>query len=150
MVATSAALLLPSYDIVRREAAAKKNELAALSAANASSGASAFAALLAEVNARAAALGALGAAPADLPLLAEVLSVAHPGVALTGFSFSPAKRGAAGSLSISGTAATRDALRAYDLALSAAPFAAAVELPVSSYAAESELPFTLTLTFTTQ
>ncbi|HVW82785.1 MAG TPA: hypothetical protein VHC68_02465 [Candidatus Paceibacterota bacterium] len=147
LVAVNALLLAPSYGIVRGGIAAKKTQLAALTAAGASSGASAFAAGLADFTARASALEALADSAPDVPLLAQVLAVAHPNVSLTGFVFASAKKGAPASVSITGTAATRDALRAYDLALAGAPFAASVELPVSSYAAESDLPFTLTLTF---
>jgi hypothetical protein len=148
VVAANAALLIPSYGIMRAGIEAKQNELAALKEASASSGAAAFATALADLNARAAALAALGSAPADVPLLAEVLSVAHPGVSLTGFSFVPQKKGKPESVVVSGVAATRDALRSYDLALSRATFVASVDLPVSAYAAESALPFTLTIVFT--
>ncbi|MGH7175169.1 MAG: hypothetical protein ACREGR_02320 [Minisyncoccia bacterium] len=147
LIVLNALLLAPSYAIVEKQIASKQSELAALETANASSGASSYAALLADFNKRAAALASLPAESLDIPLLIEVLGVPHPGVALTSFTFAPQTKGAAPQLSLNGTAATRDALRSYDLALSQAPFAANANLPVSAYAAESDLPFTLTLTF---
>jgi hypothetical protein len=55
---------------------------------------------------------------------------------------------APGTLSVSGIAVTRGALRAYQLALQSAPFAVAANLPVSAYAKDTDIAFTITVTLT--
>jgi len=49
-------------------------------------------------------------------------------------------------LSVSGTAANREALRTYQLALQGAPFTLTAALPVSAYAKDSDIAFTITIT----
>ena len=78
-----------------------------------------------------------------------MLFVPHAGITLTNISITPpAVAGGAGKLIISGEAATREALRAYDLALSSLPFVSNVDLPISAYAQTSNILFSMTLTGT--
>ena len=140
VIVLNALLLAPSYLLAKEQTAARENELATLEAAAASTGAGSFASEIATYAARATALVKLGASRPDVPILASILGIPHAGVSLTGFSFS-----ANHQVVITGVATTRDALRAYDLALSGAPFVASVSLPVSAYAAESDLSFTMTI-----
>jgi hypothetical protein len=77
----------------------------------------------------------------------KVLGIPRPGITLSGFSYTPAVSASAlTSIVISGTSATRDALRSYQLALQNAPFARSVTLPVSAYASDKDLTFSITLT----
>jgi hypothetical protein len=81
-------------------------------------------------------------------MVRDILSIARSGVTLSGFSYATTNEKGARTFSISGIAATRDALRTYQLALSGAPFIQTVHLPVSAYAKDSDISFTLTVTLT--
>ncbi|MFZ1074973.1 MAG: hypothetical protein WAN50_01205 [Minisyncoccia bacterium] len=141
-------LLLPTYTLLAENASTQQAHLASIEAAMSSGDESSLAARVSALNANAAALSALANAPSASATLRSVLGVAHAGVSLNELSYTPAKGKGAGTVAISGTAATRDALRAYQLALSGASFAHAVDLPVSAYAQDTAIPFTITVTLT--
>ena len=92
------------------------------------------------------ALRASASARSATRLVEDMLSVSRPGVRLSMLSYTEAVGSAPSALVVSGIATTRETLHAYELALRAASFAAKVELPVSSYAKETMIPFTLTVT----
>ena len=75
-----------------------------------------------------------------------VLAISHPGITLSGFDYVPGAGKNPGTLAISGTAATRDTLRNYQTALQSAPFAVTANLPVSAYAKDTGIPFSITVT----
>lgn len=77
-----------------------------------------------------------------------VLAAPRTGVTLTGFTYTSPTQGTNGRMDLKGQATTREALRAYTEALSALPFVSNVELPISAYAKERDIPFTITLTGT--
>ncbi|HEX8591617.1 MAG TPA: hypothetical protein VF696_02635 [Candidatus Paceibacterota bacterium] len=85
-------------------------------------------------------------APVGSSALRAVLDVPRPGVALVGFTFSGPANGQPARMGISGVAASRDALRQYEAALRALPFVSQAELPISAYAKERDIPFTIVLT----
>jgi hypothetical protein len=87
----------------------------------------------------------LSATPTVSSLIRAVLKVPRPGITISGFSYSPPTGSAAGKFLILGMAATRDDLRRYDLALAALPFVTNADLPISAYAKEASIPFTITL-----
>lgn len=95
-------------------------------------------------------LGGLGKTVAASAAVRVVILIPREGVTLSSITFSaPSTAGVVktpAKMTITGTAATREALRAYDLALSAAPFISNVDLPISAYAKESNIAFTITLT----
>ena len=74
------------------------------------------------------------------------LAVPRPGVTLSSFTYVPAAGTNPGTLAISGRAATRDALRSYQLALQSAALARSAVLPVSAYAPDANIAFTVTVT----
>ncbi len=51
-------------------------------------------------------------------------------------------------MTVSGMAATRDALRQYATALGGLPYVSKADLPISAYAKDSDITFTITLTGT--
>ena len=65
---------------------------------------------------------------------------------LSGFSYTPSSSSGSGTIALSGISATRDALRGYQLALQGAPFARSAALPVSAYAKDANIDFTITIT----
>lgn len=93
-------------------------------------------------------VGLATSTPASL-LVKEVLAVPRAGVVLSNFEYTPAAGGHPGTLALSGTAATRNDLRAFQLALTGSPAFTNADLPVSSYAKDADLPFMITVTLAT-
>ena len=92
-------------------------------------------------------LGRLGAAPAASEALEAVLAVPRGGIQIQGIAYTaPASATSTGRMVLSGTAATRESLRAYAGSLEEADGIDEAELPISAYAKESAIPFTITLT----
>lgn len=142
-LAVAATLLLaPSYVFLEHSVATKQTHLAQLKATLAASDEAALSARLAALSAQAAVLSKIGGAQGAVARLADALSVSRAGIILSGLSYAPKPR----TITLAGTAATRDALRQYQLALSAAPFFARAELPVSAYAKDADIPFVITIT----
>lgn len=146
LVIAAAALLAPTYVFLARSIAAREARLASMKAAFASSDDAALSARLSAIKDDADALSALEHSPSVSATVRSALAVSRAGVALSGFEYAPPAAKRPGSLTISGTAATRDALRGYQLALENAPFASSVSLPVSTYAKDKDIPFTITVT----
>jgi hypothetical protein len=143
-VVVHGALLLPTYQYLGQEAAARRVQLSRMDEELVTGGDKQATEELARVRADATYLGTLASVPMSAGVLRLVLAVPRAGVSLTGFSY--AADGKAEKVGITGVAATREALRNYDLALSSAPWAEKVDLPVSVYAKEADVPFTITVT----
>jgi len=146
VIVLNALLLLPSYLYARGEAERGRNELAALTASSQSSEEAEITARTEALRGTAVHLARLETAPAATAALRAVLQVPRPGLTLRGFTYTapPAPEQHA-RLGISGVAASRDALRQYVAALDALPFVEKAELPISAYAKESDIAFTVTL-----
>jgi Tfp pilus assembly protein PilN len=84
--------------------------------------------------------------PKASALFDAILKVPRRGTSLTGFSLTLPVGTIPGKMMITGTAATREDLRAYTAALGTLPFVTSVDLPISAYASESNIAFTITLT----
>lgn len=89
-------------------------------------------------------LARLAEIPKASAAIAAVVELPRQGITLTGFSFSPTASGGA-VMSSTGRADTRESLRAYENSLKAVPFVESVELPISAYAKERDIDFTVTL-----
>ncbi|MEA2701798.1 MAG: hypothetical protein QOE22_507 [Candidatus Parcubacteria bacterium] len=141
-----AALLLPTYLYARGEVARAEAGLATFNAAGDAAGEAEVVARQARLKAATGNLSRLGTAPAASAPLRAVLAVPRPGIALTGFTFAaPASANATARMQVSGVAASRDALRQYVAALGALPFVTGADLPISAYAKETDIEFTITL-----
>lgn len=143
---TSAVLLLPTYVFLAKSASAKETRLATIESSLSSADGTALSLRLAALSSDAAILTALAGAPSVSAVVRTVLTVSRPGVTLSGFVYTPAEDKTPGTLTISGTAATRDALRSYQLALQSAPFALSATLPVSAYAKDTNITFAIIVT----
>lgn len=146
LVLANAVLLLPSYGYARAEVARYRDQLAGLDA-------SLTTAQEKEVNARIKALAdastylsRLGKVPSATNLLRAILAVPHTGIALTGFTFTPASADTKAKMTLTGSALSRETLRKYVLSLEQLPYVDTADLPISAYAKESDIPFTITLT----
>lgn len=142
----SIALLAPSYFYVHNTAVVKKQKVAELDATLGEVGGGDLAARITVLKSDIAKLERLSHKDTGSAVLKNVLGVSRSGVALTGFTFRPGMASTSASLLITGIARKRDALRTYEQALKAAPFAETVELPVAVFAKDTDIPFTITLT----
>lgn len=140
-------LLFPAYLYARAEVAREQEELDRIAASATSAQEHDINARISSVQADITYLGRLGAAPTASGAVRAVLAVPHPGITLSGFTFTAATaQSASAQMTVSGTAATRDALRQYADSLGHLPYVSKADLPISAYAKESAIPFIITLT----
>ena len=142
LVLSAALLLVPTYVFLSGNVAIKKEQLANITSVLSSAEKMALLMRLDALEGDATALVALAAAPSASAIIRPMLSIPHPEVALSGFSYTPASKKASGTLSVSGTAATRNALGGYQRALQNSPFALSADVPVSAYARDTNITFT--------
>lgn len=95
---------------------------------------------------RIALVEAIGNNPSASALVRAALSVPRTSVRILNLNYTPKQGEKPGVLLVSGVAASREALRAYQNALQGAAFAATAELPVAAYAKDANIPFTITVT----
>ena len=151
LVVIHGVLLLPSYLYASAEVRAEQADLASTEASTPGNVSSAEAELT-TLKSDASYLGRLGAAPSASGAVRAALSVPHPGISIVSITYTPPgpSSPASAKVVLTGTAATREELRTYDLALSGVPFISSVDLPISAYAQESNIAFSVTLTGTLQ
>ena len=142
----AALLLLPTYVFLTVSINAKKDHLANVESALSSADEMTLSARLTALSSDAATLVALAGVPSASSLIRTALAISRPGITLSAFTYTPASEKTPGTLSISGKAATRNALRAYQLALQSASFARSAALPVSAYAQDTDIAFTILAT----
>jgi hypothetical protein len=141
-------LLIPSYLYTRDKVSAESAELNNLSKTLETTQAQQAQTQLTALKTESTYLSRLSSTTQASATIRTVLAVSRSGIALTGFVFTPPLNGAAGTVQISGTAATREQLSSYYQELETLPFVASANLPISDYAKESDIPFTITLTDT--
>lgn len=146
LVLTAAVLLLPSYVFLTKNENAKKNYLASIESTTSSADEKGLSTRLSALSADTATLIALGHAPSISTVIREILSISRPGIVLSGFSYTSAVGKKSSTLVLSGIAATRDALRNYQLSMGSAPSVLSADLPVSAYAKDSQITFAITIT----
>lgn len=137
--------LLPSYLYLRDTVEERKAELAQLSTTLAGTQEQEVSARVATLARDATRLAELGTTPKASAAVAAVIGLPREGIRLIGFSFAD-EPGDGAKMTVSGVAASREDLRAYEQALSNAPYVAAADLPISAYAKERDIEFTITLT----
>jgi hypothetical protein len=149
-------LLLPTYVFLAQSTRAKEARLASIEATFSSGDEAGLSARLSALSRDADTLSALGGALSVSAVIRAVLAVPRTSITLSSFTYTPASSAAPKSgapatpktfatLSLSGVATTRDALRSYQLALQAAPFARSADLPVSAYAKDTNNVFVITV-----
>jgi Tfp pilus assembly protein PilN len=147
MVVIHGVFLLPSYLYLHAIKQTRETELAGLDAKLSGPEQEAITARLSSLEGSASYLARLDTVPTASAAVRGILAVPRSGVRLRSITFAPPTPGAAdGKMTLSGVASTREALRAYVLALQQAPFVASAELPISAYAQETDIDFTITLT----
>jgi Tfp pilus assembly protein PilN len=146
IVLASGALLAPSYLYLNTEIQARSNQLSALEAQLGATVGSQASSRLSALSGNAAYLARLASTSSATAALRNVLSAPHTGISLVAFSITPAKHGNDGTMTLTGTASTRETLRAYNDALSHVPGVTNGDLPISAYAQDSNIPFSIKLT----
>ncbi|MBI2025452.1 hypothetical protein HYT04_01535 [Candidatus Kaiserbacteria bacterium] len=146
LVFSAAALLIPTYVYLGGSENTKKADLARIRSVLSSADEAELSARLSVLSANAAELMALSSASSASSVIRETLSIPRPGIALSGFSLTVPMNNESRTLVVTGSSATRDALRGYQLALQGAPFIRSAVLPVSAYAKDSNIPFAITIT----
>lgn len=145
LVCAAALLLVPTYVFLTQSTSAKEARLVAMDASLSSSNESTLSTRLAALTAGATVLTTLADTTSASSIMREVLAVPRPGISLSDFTYTPGAPKASGTLVVSGTAATRDALRNYQLALQSSPFVLSAALPVSAYAKDTGITFSITV-----
>jgi hypothetical protein len=147
LVIIAGALLIPTYVYLEATIQAKKTYLAQVVSTLTSSDQTALAQRLRVLASNSDNLIALSHTPSVSATLQKVLGVAHPDITLSDFSYTPSESASTlATLVITGSSATRDALRSYQLALQGEPYARSVTLPVSAYASDKDINFSVTVT----
>jgi hypothetical protein len=142
----AAVLLIPTYVYLEANANAKQARLASIETSLSSSDEATLSARISALSINAAKLAALSSAPSVSSILREILAVSRPGITLSSFSYTPSDGTSPATVVISGSSATRDDLRNYQLALQGASFVSSADLPVSAYANDTDIGFAITLT----
>lgn len=146
LVVAMGILLLPTHLYLQQQSDTKQRQLAVVEAGLAASDEVQLEARLKALSGNAALLTTLSSTPTASAVVSTLLSVSSPGITLSGLLFTAGKGGVPGTLAVTGTADTRDHLRAYQLAILATPFAKSADLPISAYASDSNIGFTITIT----
>lgn len=146
LVLASALLLVPTYVFLAKNSGAKETRLANIESSLSSFNDTALFARLSALTSNTDTLATLARMPSASAIIRSALAISRPGITLSGFEYVTTEKTRSGTLIVSGIAATRDALRSYQLALEGAPFARSANLPVSTYAKDSNIAFTITVT----
>ena len=147
LIGVHGVLLAPSYIYFKEQLQAKRTQLALLEGSLTSVEEQEVSTRLANLESDMNHLNRLEQQPSMGALMRAILEVPRAGITLSSFSFTPGE-GEESTLVMTGSAATRTALREYNLNLSGLPFVSKVDLPISTYAKETDLPFTITLSGT--
>lgn len=138
-------LLLPTYLYAKNEVARGREELAKLKESAQSAGEAGIAPRAELLKTTATNLARLTSSPTASAAMRAVLQVPRPGIVLTGFTFTAPSGDASARMQVTGIASSRDALQQYAAALGQLPFVTSADLPISAYAQESDIDFTITL-----
>jgi len=138
-------LLLPSFMYLRNQVGERTQSLAALTSTLAGSEEKEISTRVAALAEDSAHLARLSSVPKASAAIRAIAALPRSGIRLTGFSFAP-KEGAEAQMSVSGVATTREALRTFEQSLADQPFITSADLPISAYAKERDISFTISLT----
>lgn len=141
----AAMLLLPSYVFLSSSSGAKEMRLANIKSTISSADEVEFATRLTKLSNNMAILTDLTNASSASTVTRTMLAVARSGIILSGLNYTPATTKNPGKLILSGTAETRAALRNYQLALESVPIVRSAALPISAYAKDTDVTFTITV-----
>lgn len=139
-------LLIPTYVFLAASSSAKEARLADIKSKLSSADEAMLSVRLAALANSVATLTTLESAPSASAVFRTMLAVSRPGITLSDFVYKPAVLKTPGTLVLSGTSATRDALRNYQLALEKVPSILSANLPISAYAKDVDISFAISVT----
>jgi hypothetical protein len=142
LIGVGALLLLPTYIFLSGNLQEKQSRLTNIQSSLSSSEETNLPARLTALSNSATTIIALSKKPSPSDAVRGMLSISRPGIRLSAFTYTPGT--ASSTLLVTGTAETRDALRNYQIALQNMPSVTSAKLPVSVYAQDTEIPFTIT------
>ncbi len=146
LVLVATILLLPSYVFLSKNENAKKSQLMSIGSETSSDDEKKLSTRLSLLSDNTKRLVAMNKTQSISTIVNKVLAINHSGISLSGFSYTSAVGDKSGVLVVSGTASTRGALRNYQLVLESSSFALSANLPVSAYAKDSQIEFSITIT----
>ncbi|CAN5714075.1 hypothetical protein BH11PAT2_BH11PAT2_09010 [soil metagenome] len=139
-------LLVPSYLYASSRVASEQKELDTITNSLQTSQEKEASVRIGALRTNVSYLGRLSSLPIASAAVRSLLAVPRNGIRLGGFTFTaPEAAGSPGTMTLTGVATTRDTLRQYTLSLQGVSFITSVDLPISAYAKESDIPFTITL-----
>jgi hypothetical protein len=141
----SGALLIPSYLYVHEQTRLAETQLAALAKSEDTTNDKETKQRLAALTEEAASLSRLATTTSAGGTLRAVLAVPRPGISLSGLTLTPSSGNIPGKVALRGIAASRGALQEYARVLGTLPFVKTVDLPISVYAQEADIPFSISL-----
>lgn len=140
------ALITPTYIYIHKEYETRKSKHAVLISTQARNGHEEISKRLDTLSAGVARLQEFLAPVRTSDVIRALLQVPHPKVQLHGIHVAvPAVQGGQTQIQISGVASSREALRTYHLALLQWSFVQSADLPLSVYAKESDIPFSISI-----
>ncbi|MCX6787007.1 MAG: PilN domain-containing protein [Candidatus Kaiserbacteria bacterium] len=146
LMLVASVLLLPTYVFLTASENVQRDRLSNIRSTASSADDKVLSEQLSALSNNAMTLSALADERSVSAMLRTLLAVPHPGITLSNFAYSSSSNKNQNMCTISGTATTRDALRSYQLALQSAPFVRSADLPVSTYAKDTAITFTITVT----
>ncbi len=161
VVVAHAALLFPTYQFLLSDLGVREAELEPLRVKGAGTDADRYEKELNELTKSISRIESLTGSVSVVHMLAEILAIPHPKIQLIGMSYAAAiqstpVRGrrtattqAGTTITLSGIAATREDLSAYQSALQGSSLVAVGNLPFSVYTRVTDIPFSITLTLVT-
>ncbi len=141
-------LLLPSYLYLDQQVRDREQTLSALSAKLAGTEEQQVTARVNALADDANYLNRLASTTTASNAIRALIMLPRPGIQILGFSYTPPKKGGDASLILSGVADSRENLRRYEQLLASQPYIGGTNLPISAYAKEKNINFSITLTGT--
>jgi hypothetical protein len=139
-------LLVPTYLLLSSEAAEATKTLEALTQSQTQQGPKDEAGQkLEDLNADALRLQEVGGYISATETISSVLQTPHSGITITRFTYAPPSAGGEGKLSLTGKAQSRTALDSFVKELKKNTRFSVIDLPISAYAKETNLEFTISI-----
>lgn len=146
LVVVLGVLLVPTYIYAQAQAAREQAQLNQIASSASSAQERSVNSQINSVKADIAYLGRLSAQPTASDAIRAILAVPHPGVTISGFTYTAPTATSQAQMGITGKASTRATLRSYVASLGQLSYVSNADLPISAYAKDSAIPFTVTLT----
>jgi hypothetical protein len=147
LVASAGVLLVPTYMLLVASEKEKEVRLAGVEAKLAASEESDLPERLKLLSTNVTKLVELSKAPSTSAKIRSILELSRPGITLSNLSYTSTEGEMPATLVVGGSSLTREALRNYQVTLQNVPSVESATLPVSAYANDADIRFSITITF---